>query len=73
MMTEPKTQMSSTAVIERDTYKRITAYVPCWQVPIIGTDMSCEELLALMKMQEDIPCVIVVDKNELSLGDYYEG
>ncbi|MEC0233673.1 methyl-accepting chemotaxis protein [Paenibacillus kribbensis] len=68
MITEPKTQSSSTAVIERDTYKPITTYVPCREVPIIGTDMSCKELLALMKTQEEIPCVIVVDKNELPLG-----
>lgn len=68
MMTEPKTQMSSAAVIERDTYKPITAYEPCRQVPITGTDISCKELLALMKTQEDIPCVIVVDKKELPLG-----
>ncbi|MDR6778006.1 MULTISPECIES: methyl-accepting chemotaxis protein [Paenibacillus] len=68
MITEPKTQPSSTAVIEREAYKPITTYVPCREVPIIGTDMSCKELLALMKTQEDIPCVIVVDKNDLPLG-----
>ncbi|MEC0180728.1 methyl-accepting chemotaxis protein [Paenibacillus peoriae] len=68
MITEPKTQTSSTAVIERDAYKPITTYVPCREVPIIDTDMSCKELLALMKTQGDIPCVVVVDKNELPLG-----
>ncbi|WP_431089669.1 methyl-accepting chemotaxis protein [Paenibacillus sp. 8b26] len=68
MITEPKTQPSSTAVIERESNKPITTYVPCREVPIIGTDMSCKELLALMKTQEDIPCVIVVDKNGLPLG-----
>lgn len=46
MITEPKTQPSSTAVIEREAYKSITTYVPCREVPIIGTDMSCKELLA---------------------------
>ncbi|WP_025685061.1 methyl-accepting chemotaxis protein [Paenibacillus maysiensis] len=68
MITEPKTQPSSTAVIERESNKLITTYVPCREVPIIGTDMSCKELLALMKTQEDIPCVIVIDKNGLPLG-----
>ncbi|QDY86310.1 CBS domain-containing protein [Paenibacillus polymyxa] len=68
MITEPKTQMSSTAVIERETFKPITTYVPYREVPIIGTDMSCKELLALIKEQEDIPCVIVVDKNDFPLG-----
>ncbi|MGG1652765.1 methyl-accepting chemotaxis protein [Paenibacillus sp. NRS-1783] len=68
MITEPKTQPSSTAMVERESNKPITTYVSCREVPIIGTDMSCKELLALMKTQEDIPCVIVVDKNGLPLG-----
>lgn len=58
---------SELSLINVNDKKRITHYVPYREVPIIKKEMCCKELLALMKKEADIPCVIVVE-NEQPLG-----
>lgn len=60
-------QNSDPSWIHTNDRKLITHYVPYRKVPIIEEGMRCKELLALMKKEVDIPCVIVVE-NEQPLG-----
>lgn len=67
MITEPMIQPNFIDTMKRQSNKPITAYVSCREVPMIGTELTCKELLALLKTKEDLPCVIVVE-NGLPLG-----
>lgn len=65
---ELKTQPSSLVMDDDTKGKSITDYIPCRIVPVIGTEVTCRELLSLLKEEQHIPCVIVVNPDGKPLG-----